>query len=94
MKSIFRMTVESWFLVNVHLFISGERRRSFMTVMRVSWNPFYDLTVPILSPASLTAGLLTMQSLFTIFSILRLGRSSCRLFGDTGQKVSLLQKLG
>ena len=71
MKSIFRMTVESWFLVNVHLFISGERRRSSMTVMRVSWKAFYDLTVPILFPASLTArlaGLLTMQSLFTIFS--------------------------
>ena len=79
MKSIFRMTVESWFLVNVHLLISGERRRSSMTVMRVSWKAFYDLTVPILSPASLTArlaGLLTMQSLFTIFSILRLDHSS------------------
>ena len=85
MMSIFRMTVESWFLVNVHLFISCERRQSSMTVMRVSWKAFYDLTVPILSPASLTArlaGLLTMQSLFAIFSILRYSSSSCHCYTD------------
>ena len=72
MKSIFRMTVESWFLVNVYLYM-------------VSWKALYDLTVPILSLASLTArlaGLLTMQSLFAIFSILRYSSSSCHCYTD------------